>query len=145
MDAQGTYMPRWYDEECHDTRRCLQREVTQGIYTHKQARATFQCCAKKKKRLYLAKFGDPPFLLHKIQEMPLISYNLGRPRIMIDCLGSTSSMLVKFCSHCQHTSLIELCKGFLTRWTEHTIVAILEWTPHDAKQLQDNHDWPLLG
>ena len=23
----------WYDEECHDTRRCLQREVTQGIYT----------------------------------------------------------------------------------------------------------------
>ena len=26
----------WYDEACHDTRRCLQREVAQGIYTHKQ-------------------------------------------------------------------------------------------------------------
>ena len=23
----------WYDEECRDTRRCLQRDVTRGIYT----------------------------------------------------------------------------------------------------------------
>ena len=32
----------WYDEECHDTRRCLYLEVTRGIYTHKQTRSTFQ-------------------------------------------------------------------------------------------------------
>ena len=48
----------WYDEECHDTRRCLQRDVTRGIYTHKQARATFQHLVRKKKRLYLAKFEN---------------------------------------------------------------------------------------
>ena len=40
----------WYDEECHDTRRFLQREVTRGIYTHKEAGATFQLLVRKKKR-----------------------------------------------------------------------------------------------
>ena len=41
-----------YDEECRDTRRCLQREVARGIYTHKQARATFQRLVRKKKRIH---------------------------------------------------------------------------------------------
>ena len=47
-----------YDEECRDTRRCLQRDVTRGIYTHNEARATFERLVRRKKRLYLAKFED---------------------------------------------------------------------------------------
>ena len=58
----------WYDEECHDTRRCLQREVTQSIYIHKQAKATFQRLVRKKKRLYLAKFDDHLYRLFLGQE-----------------------------------------------------------------------------
>ena len=38
-----------------------------------------------------------------------------------------------------------MCEGFPTRWTEHTIVAILKNGPHDAEQLLDKHDGPLLG
>ena len=53
----------WYDEECRDTRRCLQRDVTRGIYTHNQARATFQRLVRKKKRLHLAKFEDQLYRL----------------------------------------------------------------------------------
>ena len=45
-----------HDDEFHDTRRFLQRGVTQGIYTHKQARATFQHLVRKKQTLYLPQF-----------------------------------------------------------------------------------------
>ena len=51
------------------TRRCLQREVTRGIYTHKQVRATFQRLVRKKKRLYLAKFEDNLYCLFLGQEV----------------------------------------------------------------------------
>ena len=50
------------------TRRCLQREVTRGLYTHKQVRATFQCLVRKKKRLYLGKFEDHLYRLFLGQE-----------------------------------------------------------------------------
>ena len=51
-----------------DLSRCLQREVTRGIYTHKQARATFQRLVRKKKRLYLGKFEDHLYRLFIGQE-----------------------------------------------------------------------------
>ena len=58
----------WYGEEYCDTRRFLQSKVTRGIYTHKQARATFQCLMRKKKRLYLARFEDHVYRLFLGQE-----------------------------------------------------------------------------
>ena len=51
-----------------DLSRCLQREVTRGIYTHKRARATFQRLVRKKKRLYLGKFEDHLYRLFIGQE-----------------------------------------------------------------------------
>ena len=45
----------WYGEECHDTRRDFERQVTRRI-CDKQARATFQCFVRKKMSSSLAKF-----------------------------------------------------------------------------------------
>ena len=76
----------WYDEECRDTRRCLQCEVTRGIYTHKQARATIQHLVWKKKRLYLAKFVKNVFRLFLVQESQR-AWKMFNEKVLYDILG----------------------------------------------------------
>lgn len=44
----------WYDNECREMRNRLQREVTLGARTHKQAQTSFRRLVRKKKRDFLA-------------------------------------------------------------------------------------------